>query len=191
MVISRWFRCCAKLSIDFLKVSSWPNENFISAVKNIVAILADLPNTTLTDWKTAKAPKTESAKVQPLMLRIRKFSIRWNPLESRCSRIEQDKTGQWKRPSGPKGRRFKSCHLDQKTPETERFPVLFYSICTKACLWYLFLATILQPFKMYQKAARINMLRFCNFWPLHIAFFSKRPFGSVTNDRDHISKWSN
>ena len=76
MVISRWFRCCAKLSVDFLKVSSWPNENFIGAVKNIVAILADLPNTTLTVWKTAKAPKTESAKVQPLMLRIRKFSIR-------------------------------------------------------------------------------------------------------------------
>ena len=113
MVISRWFRCCAKLSIDFLKVSSWPNENFIGTVNDIVAIWADFPNTTLTLWKTAKAPKTESAKVQPLMQRIRKFSIRWNPLESRCSRIEQDKTGQWKRPSGPKGRRFKSCHLDQ------------------------------------------------------------------------------
>ena len=113
MVISRWFRCCAKLSIDFLKVSSWPNENFIGTVNDIVAIWADFPNTTLTVWKTAKAPKTESAKVQPLMQRIRKFSIRWNPLESRCSRIEQDKTGQWKRPSGQKGRRFKSCHLDQ------------------------------------------------------------------------------
>ena len=61
---------------DVQSCSSWPNENFIGAVKNIVAILADLPNTTLTVWKTAKAPKTESAKVQPLMLRIRKFSIR-------------------------------------------------------------------------------------------------------------------
>ena len=30
--------------------------------------------------------------------------------------------------SGPKGRRFKSCHLDQKKPETERFPVLFLSL---------------------------------------------------------------
>ena len=27
--------------------------------------------------------------------------------------------------SGPKGRRFKSCHLDQKMPESERIPVLF------------------------------------------------------------------
>ena len=32
-----------------------------------------------------------------------------------------------------------------------------YAICTKPCLWYLFLTTILQPFKMYQKAASINM----------------------------------
>ena len=120
MVISRWFRCCAKLSIDFLKVSSWPNENFIGTVNDIVAIWADFPNTTLTVWKTAKAPKTESAKVQPLMQRIRKFSIRWNPLDSRCSRIEQDKTGQWKRPSGPKGRRFKSCHLDHFFPDLSK-----------------------------------------------------------------------
>ena len=34
--------------------------------------------------------------------------------------------------SGPKGRRFKSCHLDQKKPETERFPVLFLSLLHKA-----------------------------------------------------------
>ena len=34
--------------------------------------------------------------------------------------------------SGPKGRRFKSCHLDQKKPETERFPVLFLSLFHKA-----------------------------------------------------------
>ena len=33
--------------------------------------------------------------------------------------------------SGPKGRRFKSCHLDQKKPEIERFPVLFCLFCTK------------------------------------------------------------
>ena len=126
MVISRWFRCCAKLSIDFLKVSSWPNENFIGTVNDIVAIWADFPNTTLTVWKTANAPKTESAKEQPLMQRIRKFSIRWNPLESRCSRIEQDKTGQWNRRSGPKGRRFKSCHLDQfSRPDVVRCPVFF------------------------------------------------------------------
>ena len=59
--------------------------------------------------------------------------------------------------SGPKGRRFKSCHLDQKMPESERFPASFYAICTNACLWHLFLATILQPFKMYQKAASIDI----------------------------------
>ena len=34
--------------------------------------------------------------------------------------------------SGPKGRRFKSCHLDQKKPEIERFPVLFLSLLHKA-----------------------------------------------------------
>ena len=34
--------------------------------------------------------------------------------------------------SGPKGRRFKSCHLDQKEPETERFPVLFCLFCRTA-----------------------------------------------------------
>ena len=34
--------------------------------------------------------------------------------------------------SGPKGRRFKSCHLDQKTPETVRFPVLFLFALHKA-----------------------------------------------------------
>ena len=34
--------------------------------------------------------------------------------------------------SGPKGRRFKSCHLDQKMPESERIPVLFLFILHKA-----------------------------------------------------------
>ena len=34
--------------------------------------------------------------------------------------------------SGPKGRRFKSCHLDQKMPESERVPVLFLSLLHKA-----------------------------------------------------------
>ena len=34
--------------------------------------------------------------------------------------------------SGPKGRRFKSCHLDQKMPESERIPVLFLFTLHKA-----------------------------------------------------------
>ena len=68
-------------------------------------------------WLFGKQPKrqiSENAKVQPLMQRKSAFSIRWNPLESRCSRIEQDKIGQWKRRSGPKGRGFESRHFDHK-----------------------------------------------------------------------------
>ena len=45
----------------------------------------------------------------------------------------------------------------KKRPEIFGFPAFSYAICTKTCLWYLFLATILQPFKMYQKAANINI----------------------------------
>ncbi|MGN1007590.1 MAG: hypothetical protein ACI4PV_01480, partial [Butyricicoccus sp.] len=45
----------------------------------------------------------------------------------------------------------------KKRPEIFGFSASFYAICTNARLWCLFLATILQPFKMYQKAARINM----------------------------------
>ena len=45
----------------------------------------------------------------------------------------------------------------KKWPEFFGFPAFSYAICTKACLWHLSLATILQPFKMYQKAASINI----------------------------------
>ena len=53
--------------------------------------------------------------------------------------------------SGPKGRRFKSCHLDQKSPEIERFPVLFCSIRTKHRLWRFFHATDVQPWGKDQR----------------------------------------
>ena len=39
----------------------------------------------------------------------------------------------------------------KKWPEILGFPAFSYAICTKTCLWYLSLATILQPFKMYQR----------------------------------------
>ena len=42
------------------------------------------------------------------------------------------------RSSGPKGRRFKSCHLDQKMPESERIPVLFLFTLHKALSLALF-----------------------------------------------------
>ena len=51
----------------------------------------------------------------------------------------------------------------KKKPEIFGFPAFSYAICTKTCLWYLYFATVLQPFQMYQRAASINMLWFCNF----------------------------
>ena len=69
--------------------------------------------------------------------------------------------------SGPKGRRFKSCHLDQKKPEIERFPVLFLFNLHKAPSLALFSCNECATMR---KGPKTMSCRAHHFTPNHIIF---------------------
>ena len=90
--------------------------------------------------------------------------------------------------SGPKGRRFKSCHLDQKTAGNLRISGFFLCNLHKDVSLVPFPCNYFATFPNVPKSRKHQYVVVLQFYPLHIAFFFERPFGSVTNDRDHISK---